>query len=123
MNKRTLKSIVILLGVLLSGSIAFFLQRRHSPTLALDEFAQCLTSKGAVMYGAYWCPHCQKQKTIFGPSFRYITYVECTENVKKCLSEKIEGYPTWKFPDGTVLMGEQSIENLAQISGCKINGQ
>jgi thiol-disulfide isomerase/thioredoxin len=32
----------------------------------LDEFAECLKSKGAVFYGAFWCPHCQDQKKLFG---------------------------------------------------------
>ena len=73
-----------------------------------DDFAKCLSSKGAVMYGAYWCPHCQNEKKAFGDSFRLINYVECTEETSKCLAEKINGYPIWIFPDGKRLEGEQS---------------
>ena len=30
--------------------------------------AEHLTNSGAKMYGAFWCPHCQQQKAIFGRS-------------------------------------------------------
>ena|SRR3989344_7537978 len=60
-----------------------------------DNFAKCLTEKGFVMYGAYWCPHCQNQKLAFGDSFKYIKYIECTEEVKLCIDKNIKGYPTW----------------------------
>ena len=25
-----------------------------------DDFAQCLTDRGVIMYGAYWCPQIRK---------------------------------------------------------------
>ena len=28
----------------------------------VEEFAKCLTENGAVMYGAFWCPHCSRTK-------------------------------------------------------------
>ena len=52
--------------------------------IKLDDFAKCLTQKSVVMYGAYWCPHCQAQKKLFGSSFKYVNYVECTKDIKKC---------------------------------------
>jgi hypothetical protein len=60
-----------------------------------DAFAQCLTAKGFTMYGAYWCPHCQQEKSYFGDSFKYINYVECTEKTQLCLDKGVQGYPTW----------------------------
>ena len=60
-----------------------------------DEFAKCLTQKGAVMYGAVWCPHCIEQKAAFGDSFKYINYVECPDNTQLCIDKGISGYPTW----------------------------
>ena len=83
-----------------------------------DEFARCLSSKGAIMYGAYWCPHCQNEKKAFGDSFRFVDYVECTQETKKCLAEKINGYPTWTFPDGRRFEGELGLEKLSELSGC-----
>lgn len=86
----------------------------------LDAFAQCLAEKGATMYGADWCPHCQNEKKAFGSSFRFVPYVECPDNPKQCLAAGINGYPTWIFPDGRRLEGEQGIEKLSQESGCPI---
>ncbi|MEK7087817.1 MAG: hypothetical protein AAB891_00845 [Patescibacteria group bacterium] len=85
---------------------------------ALDSFAQCLADKGAVMYGANWCPHCQNEKSAFGPSFRIVPYVECPTEPARCLSAGIESYPTWIFPDGKKLVGEQGFPKLSQESGC-----
>ena len=34
--------------------------------------AKSLKEKGAVMYGAYWCPHCKAEKARFGTSFQYV---------------------------------------------------
>lgn len=85
-----------------------------------DTFAQCLKDKGAVMYGAYWCPHCQNEKAAFGDSFRYVNYVECTQDVAKCQAAGVEGYPTWIFPDGKRLVGEQGLQKLSAESGCAL---
>ncbi len=82
-----------------------------------DDFAKCLTEKGAVMYGAEWCSHCKNQKNMFGSSFQYINYVECPDNPSLCNSEGIRGYPTWKI-GGTLYSGERSLESLALRSGC-----
>lgn len=85
----------------------------------LDSFAQCLTNKGAVMYGAEWCAHCQNQKKMFGESFRYINYVECPQDPQKCLAAEIGGYPTWII-NGEKLIGEQNMEILSQKTNCQI---
>jgi glutaredoxin len=85
-----------------------------------DALAQCLTEKGVVMYGADWCPHCQNQKKLFGPSFQYVTYIECPKEPKVCLEKNITGYPTWLVADGTRLEGEQSLAKLAEVSGCRV---
>ncbi|MEM4359635.1 MAG: thioredoxin family protein [Candidatus Bilamarchaeaceae archaeon] len=85
-----------------------------------DNFAKCLTEKGAIMYGADWCPHCQNQKRIFGDSFRYINYINCEKNYTTCVSAKIEGIPTWII-DGRRYTGEQSLQALANITGCNLN--
>lgn len=84
----------------------------------LDTFAKCLTENGVTMYGAAWCPHCQNEKKAFGNSFQYIQYVECPKNPSLCLSQGINGYPTWIFSDGKRLEGEQGIQKLMQESGC-----
>lgn len=60
-----------------------------------DALAKCITEKGWAMYGTYSCSHCQAQKKIFGDSFQYIKYVECTKDVQLCIDKKINGFPTW----------------------------
>lgn len=87
-------------------------------------FAQCLTDKGATMYGAYWCPHCQNQKKLFGKKgFEKVQYVECAEggpdaNPTLCAQKKVESYPTWIFADSSRVTGEQQLDELALRTSC-----
>ncbi|MEK7611145.1 MAG: thioredoxin domain-containing protein [Patescibacteria group bacterium] len=88
----------------------------------LTTFAEYLTEKGVVMYGAYWCSHCQNQKQMFGSAFQYITYVECTKETEKCVAAGVKGYPTWIFPKADKagvdkLEGEITLDKLAQTAG------
>lgn len=75
-----------------------------------DEFARCLTEKGAVMYGEDWCQYTNAQKGMFGKSFKYITY-----KVKEDLRKR----PTWII-DGEKYETVQSFERLSALTGCKI---
>ncbi len=97
------------------------------PREDVDSFAQCLTEKGAVMYGAFWCPHCAQTKKNFGSSFRYIDYVECdprgdNEQAELCIAKKIDAYDTWEFADGSRVVGEPSFEELSAGTGCPLPG-
>lgn len=88
-----------------------------------DVFAQCLQEKGAVFYGAFWCPHCQDQKKAFGTSQTLLPYVECSTangqaQTQACLEKNISSYPTWEFADGTRANGEQTLEQLAEKTSC-----
>lgn len=109
---------IIIVGLLVWGVYAMIQsQGQH------DEFAQCLTEEGVKMYGAYWCPACQEQKRIFGSSWDYVEYVECSlpnrggQN-ELCNSEGIQSYPTWEFADGTKVSGILSISQLNEKTGC-----
>lgn len=89
------------------------------------EIAQCLTDKNVKMYGAFWCPHCESQKKIFGDDFRYITYVECDprgENADReaCQEAGVERYPTWVFPGQEPVIGEQDPLELAKKANCEV---
>jgi hypothetical protein len=88
-----------------------------------DGFAQCLSDKGAKMYGAFWCPHCNDQKDMFGSSWKYAPYVECSNPDRSqneaCDSAGITGYPTWRFADGKEETGLMSFEELSAASGCQ----
>ncbi len=119
MNKRLI-IILILLGITAVLGALFVYPRSPYPQGALDGFAQCLARKGAVMYGAYWCSHCQNEKAAFGSSFKYVNYVECTEKIAACESANVRGYPTWTFPDGRHFEGEQGLQKLSEESGCPL---
>ena len=91
----------------------------------LDGFAQCLKDEGAIFYGAFWCPHCQKQKTMFGKSQKLLPYIECStpdgrSQLPVCTEKKVESYPTWEFMDGTRLTGEIPLETLAEKTSCAL---
>lgn len=94
----------------------------------LDTFAVCIKESGAKFYGAFWCPHCQNQKALFGSSARLLPYIECSTPDGKgqmpiCEQAEVEGYPTWKFSDGTVKSGEVLLEMLAELTNCPIPTQ
>ncbi|MBD2423654.1 vitamin K epoxide reductase family protein [Cyanobium sp. FACHB-13342] len=84
--------------------------------------ADHLTRTGAVMYTAYWCPHCHEQKELFGKAAtEQLTLVECAadgRNSQKalCDAKKIQGFPTWEI-NGQLDSGVKSLAELAQLSG------
>lgn len=91
----------------------------------LEAFTNCLSEKGAKMYGAYWCSHCKEQKEMFENSFENIEYIECTEEdnprvqTMACQQAGISGYPTWEI-NGQLYPGKQSFEALSKLSGCSL---
>lgn len=89
-------------------------------------FAQCLKDSGTTFYGAFWCPHCRSQKEMFGAAQKLLPYIECSTldgngQLPVCREKGITGYPTWEFPDGSRLSGEQSFATLAEKSGCALS--
>ncbi|HRY62296.1 MAG TPA: hypothetical protein P5056_00790 [Candidatus Paceibacterota bacterium] len=124
MNKlnQLLWVLVFVVVVMSISGIAFFFVNNsaESSYTNLDEFAQCLTNKGAAMYGAAWCSHCAAQKERFGSSFKYATYVECPDNINACTDKGVLSYPTWILGDGTKLVGEQNLEKLSELTSCEL---
>ena len=113
--------------VVVVALIGFAVTKEKAPSV-YDQFAQCLSEKGVIMYGAWWCPHCENQKQMFGSSFEFVNYIECSlpnraGQTEECAEAGIEGYPTWEFADGERLSGEQSFETLAKKSGCALPEQ
>lgn len=97
-----------------------YLRKPKEAKTDLDAFAKCLRSKNVTMYGASWCSHCANQKEVFGKSFTYVPYVECPADPKTCIAKGVELYPTWIFPDGHALTGEQTLQKLSAESGCAL---
>lgn len=82
--------------------------------------ASHLRQQGAKMYGAYWCPHCQEQKAMFGEAVNQVPYVECDPRPQNaqplvCQAKQIRSYPTWEIK-GKLFEGVRSLAELAQIS-------
>jgi uncharacterized membrane protein/glutaredoxin len=86
--------------------------------------ADHLTAKGAVMYTAYWCPHCHEQKELFGKqATARLKVVECAPDgqnsqAELCTSKKIQGFPSWEI-NGKVDSGVKPLAKLAELSGYK----
>ncbi len=124
-NVKIFVSVII---VLILGTIATAALRSSggpSGPGKYDVLAQCIKDSGAVFYGAFWCPHCQAQKKMFGSSAKLLPYVECSPlngqgQLPICTDQKIEGYPTWVFADGSREGGEVSLEKLAEKTSCSL---
>lgn len=124
-NKRLLIVAIILLIAAFYGFDYY--RSQNSQPGELDAFAQCLRDKGVRFYGATWCPHCQNQKALFGKSFKLLDSVECAlpsgQGINAiCKKENIESLPTWIFADGSREVGEQTLEDLAEKTGCQVDG-
>ncbi|MGF1460592.1 MAG: glutaredoxin family protein [Leptolyngbyaceae cyanobacterium] len=118
---KTLCSCLALCGLLLTGCAA---ESTAGGAPAYEEqLAQHLTTEGATMYGAFWCPHCADQKELFGKAADSVPYVECDSEGEQaqpqlCTAKEIRGYPTWEI-NGEFYPGTQSLEKLAALSGFK----
>lgn len=126
MKNSTLKKIVWPLILLVAvGLIVWAAIILPSQPDKLDGFATCIKNSGTTFYGAFWCPHCQNQKALFGRSERLLPYVECStpdgqSSLQVCIDKGVQTYPTWVFKDGSRLTGETPLETLAQKTGCEL---
>ncbi len=129
-NKNSIKIFAGVIGLLVVGVIiAVVMQSKSTSTPPgpgkYDTFAECLKDKGATFYGAFWCPHCQATKKLFGSSAKLLPYVECalpdaSGQNKICNDNKITGYPTWEFADKSRLTGELTLQQLADKTSCTL---
>ena len=84
--------------------------------------AEQLTASGAVMYTAYWCPHCHEQKELFGKeATAKLKLIECAPDgqnsqAELCKTKNIEGYPTWEI-NGQLDSGVKPLQKLADQVG------
>ena len=123
-NKKSIAITATIILILLALGMWLVIKAVNVPG-KYDKLAQCLKDKGATFYGAFWCPHCQKEKSWFGSSTKYLPYVECSNpdghtQTQVCIDKKITGYPTWIFTDGSQLTGEVPLDQLAQKTSCEM---
>lgn len=125
MKKTSAKWIIGLLVVCVVAPLAYQMYAKTQPG-KLDGFAQCITDSGAKFYGAFWCPHCQAQKRMFGNSEKLLPYIECSTpdgqgQLEICKDAGVTGYPTWEFADGGErLSGEVELSVLAERTACTL---
>ena len=110
-SKNKLLYILAIIGILIVVIAGYGIYTISKPG-PYDDFAKCLTSKGAVMYGAIdWCTYTQGQKAMFGRSFKYLDYKDYKElnGIKKT--------PTWVI-NGVWYENVQTFDKLASVTGC-----
>ena len=99
---------IVSLVIIIIASFAFITFAKPGP---YDKFAQCLSDKGAIMYGADWCKFTQGQKAMFGNSMKYVDYRDFTKG------PNIKITPTWII-NGEKYEKAQSIDRLSTLTGC-----
>ncbi len=115
----------VIVGIIVLGlGSSFLIQAKPSP---YDKLAQCIKSNGIIFYGAFWCPHCQRTKALFGSAAKHLPYLECSQpdgktQTQVCIDKKITTYPTWVRKDGASKTGEHTIQEWASFSGCTLDG-
>lgn len=124
MKKKKELTFWIVIALVLVALLGWGMVNNAAPG-KLDQFAQCLKDKGATFYGAFWCPHCQNQKQMFGSSAKLLQYVECSTPDGKgqlaiCKEQNVTSYPTWRFADGSELTGEVPLSQLASKTSCTL---
>ena len=124
MKIRTSTIVFFLVLASLVGALGYWIYDSSKPG-KYDDFATCLKDKGAVFYGAFWCPHCQAQKKLFGKSTKNLNYIECStpdgnSQTKECTEQGIQTYPTWKFNGEATQSGQIPLGTLAEKTGCSL---
>ncbi|MBI2523267.1 hypothetical protein HYW19_02680 [Candidatus Woesearchaeota archaeon] len=111
-KKIAFVSIVSVLLILAGIGIGVSFANSNKPG-PVDDFAKCLTEKGAVVYGAPLCKYTAAQKAMFGNSMRLIDYRDFTQD------PNVEITPTWLI-NGAYYQNVQTFDRLADLTGCKI---
>ena len=110
------KHIYFVIFICVAFAITFWIYHSATSPGKYDVFAECLTAEGFIMAGTDRCSNCQKQKNLFGKSFKLIDYKNCDVDKEWCSANGISRYPTWKLPDGNKRQGTQELYSLQQAS-------
>jgi len=143
MKNLKLFLVIIIVGLFISGMILYLslknIENQLSASVAqleifqqkeksfpLDDFIKCLIEKGVKFYGIASDNSTQNQKAMFKTAAKDLPYIECQEPETKqltfeCQVAEIKAFPTWEFPNGNRVIGETSLKNLSELSGCTIN--
>ena len=119
-GRGVLAAVVILLLHLNYSSPGADAQGPEDP--AVQALAEHLEQQDVLFYGAYWCPHCQEQKRLFGASAHRLPYIECGPGgprapaAPSCRAAGIATYPTWVI-NGRATPEVLSLQQLANLTG------
>ena len=87
-------------------------QAIHPSDASQVALARRLRERGAVFYGAWWCPACFRQKNLFGQEGgNQLPYIECEKtdaDRQLCNRVGIKAYPTW-------VMGGRRVEGVLSL--------
>jgi len=124
-TKKLMIALYIMIAIAAIATIFVYFKYLPPAKGKYDSFAQCIKSSGATFYGAFWCPHCQNEKKLFGDAVQFLPYVECSTpdgsaQLQVCKDASIQNYPTWIFADGSRLVGEVPLSQLADKTGCTL---
>ena len=106
------------------GATVLFVVPASPAAAGLGLFADCLRSRGAVLYDAHWCGNCVRQRKLFRGYANRLKVVPCyapgeTQAMRAaCKDAEVRAFPTWTFADGTRRTGALSIDELAGHTGC-----
>ena len=85
-----------------------------------EALSDWLRQRGAIFYGAWWCPACFQQKNLFGKQAgNRLPYVECDKEEsgrQRCVAANVRAFPTWVLGSKR-LEGVQTVEELKEWSG------
>ena len=115
-RSRNLKKFGVIGGILIViiALISFMVYSSSKKPGQYDNFAKCLSEKGAIMYGAIeWCKYTKEQANMFGKSFKYVNYMDYKEGPDISIT------PTWII-NGQKYERVQSFEKLTELTGCQI---
>jgi len=107
-----------------SGASGLVAEGEATAAPDLVAFAKALSASGAKFYGADWCAICTEQKGLFKEGKNYLPIIEVTNPDQTLnatgVAENITTFPTWKFANGQVATGLQTLEQISTKSGVAI---
>jgi glutaredoxin len=123
--KRMRIAIWIFVAIAIAAGGYLYVKSAPPPNGKYDVFAKCVANTSTTFYGAFWCPHCHDQKNELGDAAQYLPYIECSlpdasGQTQVCIDNKVQEYPTWQFPDGSRATGIQTLQTLAEKTGCPL---
>jgi|TARA_Y100000034_G_scaffold46233_1_gene56876 uncharacterized membrane protein YvbJ len=84
-----------------------------------DDFTNCLSDKGVVVYGNDFCQYTNQQLNFFGKSKENLNYIKCFDDRELCDEKEIKITPTWEI-DGEMYEQVHDFERLSLLSGCEL---